>query len=303
MAADITKEEIAEAYRQIQSEICSAIEKADETGTFKSDHWKRDEGGGGHTRILEDGSVLEKAGVNFSEVHGPFSELMQQSMNTDASAFFATGVSIVMHPINPHVPIIHMNIRYFEMSDGTYWFGGGIDLTPHYIDQGQAAFFHKALKQVCDKHDRNYYPRFKKWADEYFFIPHRNETRGVGGIFYDHLSEDADHSKSSIFEFSKDVGNLFADVYTKLISENRSRQFSEKEKEWQMIRRGRYVEFNLVYDRGTKFGLQSNGRTESILMSLPKQAMWFYNRDPDVASPEGKTISLLKKGVDWVDFN
>lgn len=300
MTADMAREQIAESYQTIQSEICSTIEAVDGTGVFKSDHWNREEGGGGHTRILENGSVLEKAGVNFSEVHGPFSDVMKESMQTKADAFFATGVSIVMHPNNPHVPIIHMNIRYFEMSDGTYWFGGGIDLTPHYIQKEQAAYFHKELKSVCDKYDSAYYPRFKKWADDYFYIPHRNETRGVGGIFYDHLSEDDTHSKSSIFEFSKDIGNLFSKVYTHLINENRDRSYSEEEREWQMIRRGRYVEFNLVYDRGTKFGLQSNGRTESILMSLPKQAMWFYNREPKSNSPEAETTAMLKKGIDWV---
>ncbi|HKL03253.1 MAG TPA: oxygen-dependent coproporphyrinogen oxidase [Cryomorphaceae bacterium] len=300
MSTEVSKEHIAESYRKIQSDICSAIESADGTGLFKSDHWNRDEGGGGHTRILEGGSVLEKAGVNFSEVHGPFSDVMKQSMQTKADAFFATGVSIVMHPNNPHIPIIHMNIRYFEMNDGTYWFGGGIDLTPHYVQREQASYFHKELKDVCDKYDSAYYSRFKEWADDYFFIPHRNETRGVGGIFYDHLSEDEEHSKSSIFNFSEDLGKLFPKIYTHLINENRGREYSEEEKEWQMVRRGRYVEFNLVYDRGTKFGLQSNGRTESILMSLPRQAMWFYNLEPKENSPEAETIALLKKGVDWL---
>lgn len=294
------KKAVKEAYESIQSHICKQIEAVDGKGRFESDIWKRDGGGGGHTRILRHGNVLEKAGVNFSAVEGKLDPVLKKNLKVDADNFFATGVSIVMHPNNPHVPIIHMNIRYFEMDNGQYWFGGGIDLTPHYVVRAQASFFHNALKSVCDKHDPAYYPKFKNWADDYFFIPHRDETRGIGGIFYDHLKADETHSKQDLFDFSKDVGMLFPEVYGKLINENRDKTFTEAEKEWQYIRRGRYVEFNLVYDRGTKFGLQSNGRTESILMSLPEEVKWFYNHQPETGSPEAETLSLLKKGVEWV---
>ena len=297
----LNKEFIASEYQRIQQEICEAIEKADGKGRFEPDHWQRAEGGGGLTRVMAEGNILEKAGVNFSAVHGPLNETMKASLKVkDAGNFFATGVSIVMHPNNPHVPIIHMNIRYFEMDNGTYWFGGGIDLTPHYVVPKDAEYFHDELKQVCDKFDPNYYPRFKKWADDYFFIPHRDETRGVGGIFYDHLSEDEDHTKQDIFDFSIALGKLFPKIYAKLIEENGQKPFTTDEKEWQLIRRGRYVEFNLVYDRGTRFGLYSNGRTESILMSLPQEAKWFYNRHPESGSREAETLGLLKKGINWV---
>lgn len=294
------RESIKAAYQDIQAHICEQIEAADGSGKFVSDIWERDGGGGGHTRILNHGAVLEKAGVNFSAVEGELEATLKKNLKVEADSFFATGVSIVMHPVNPHVPIIHMNIRYFEMDNGKYWFGGGIDLTPHYVVPEQAQYFHKALKAVCDKHDSAYYPRFKKWADDYFFIPHRDETRGIGGIFYDHLSEDENHTKADLFEFSKSVGMLFSDVYSHLIALNKDKPFSEEEKEWQKIRRGRYVEFNLVYDRGTKFGLQSNGRTESILMSLPEEAKWMYNHQPAEGSPEADTLALLRKGVEWV---
>jgi len=293
------RNEIAQKYREIQSSICSAIEAADGTGKFIKDHWEREQGGGGLTRVLSEGSVLEKAGVNFSEVHGELTDLMRKNLKVDADKFFATGVSIVMHPNNPHVPIIHMNIRYFELDNGSYWFGGGIDLTPHYVDKAQAAYFHSQLKEVCDCSDKNYYPKFKKWADDYFFIPHRDETRGIGGIFYDQLSEDDNHSKEDIFKFSVDLGELFSEIYSYLIRVNKDKTYTDQEKEWQLLRRGRYVEFNLVYDRGTKFGLYSNGRTESILMSLPKQASWYYAHEVDEGSAEQETLDLLCKDIDW----
>ena len=252
-------------------------------------------------KVLSDGNVLEKAGVNFSAVHGELTDAMKHSLKIEnANTFFATGVSIVMHPSNPHVPIIHMNIRYFEVDNGTYWFGGGIDLTPHYVEREDARKFHLALKAVCDKYDKNWYPKFKTQADDYFFITHRNETRGVGGIFYDHLSHDTGHSKQSILDFSVDLGNLFPKIYGEIINSNRNKPFGEKELKWQMLRRGRYVEFNLVYDRGTRFGLLSNGRTESILMSLPRNASWIYDFHSEAGSPEEETLSLLRKGVDWI---
>ena len=197
------------------------------------------------------------------------------------------------------VPIIHMNVRYFEISENEFWFGGGIDLTPAYVVLDDAKYFHSSLKKVCDKFDANYYTEFKKWADDYFFIKHRNETRGVGGIFFDKLKPTEKHSKENLFEFVKAVGETFAPVYTEIINRNATIAFTEKEKEWQLLRRGRYVEFNLVYDKGTKFGLETDGRTESILMSLPKQASWFYNFSPEKGSKEEQALAFLKKEINW----
>jgi coproporphyrinogen III oxidase len=192
-------------------------------------------------------------------------------------------------------PIIHMNVRYFEAGNNVFWFGGGIDLTPHYIDEKEACFFHQSLKNACNLHNEAYYEKFKNWADDYFFIPHRNETRGIGGIFFDHLTGD----KSKLFEFVKTIGNVFAPTYLALIKNKQNLIFGDKEKEWQYLRRGRYAEFNLVYDKGTKFGLETNGRTESILMSLPPMASWKYNFIPSKDSIEAQTLSLLRKGIDW----
>jgi coproporphyrinogen III oxidase len=198
------------------------------------------------------------------------------------------------------VPIIHMNVRYFEMSNGVKWLGGGIDLTPHYVNEADAKYFHAELKKVCDKHHKEYYTNFKKWADDYFFITHRNETRGVGGIFFDRLNSDTEMSFEKNLSFWKDVGSAFAGIYTEIISRNKNKTFTEANKQWQLLRRGRYVEFNLFYDKGTKFGLESNGRIESILVSLPLHASWEYNFKTTPGSEEEKTLSLLKKGINWV---
>lgn len=292
----LTKESIAAAFRSLQNDICTAIESEDGKGVFAREEWEREGGGGGLTRILQNGNVLEKAGVNFSAVHGVLPDNIANALKVNDKNFFAAGVSIVMHPHSPLVPIIHMNVRYFELSNGEWWFGGGIDLTPHYINEEDAHFFHAALKTTCDKHDASYYPKFKTWADNYFFLPHRNETRGIGGIFFDRLN---DKSKEEIFAFVLNVGETFAPVYTHLMHKNKPLAFTEQQKNWQLIRRGRYVEFNLVYDKGTKFGLDTGGRIESILMSLPALASWQYNFVPDKGSEEEKTLALLKKDVDW----
>ncbi|MHA8066895.1 oxygen-dependent coproporphyrinogen oxidase [Aquirufa sp. ROCK2-A2] len=295
------KEFIAEYFKGLQDQICKGIEEVDGSARFKEDNWKRPEGGGGRSRVLVNGNILEKAGVNFSAVHGPLHPKMVTSMNMKEEVdFFATGVSIVMHPENPWVPIIHMNVRYFELSNGEHWFGGGIDLTPHIIIPEQAKWFHQQLKNVCDRSDNNYYPKFKTWADDYFFSPHRNETRGVGGIFFDYLKSESIDEKVANFDFVKSVGESFVPIYSHLMRENAIRPFGKSEKDFQLLRRGRYVEFNLVHDRGTKFGLETNGRTESILMSLPPLASWEYMYDEN-AYPEGKkTLALLRKGVDWI---
>lgn len=296
----ITKSEVTQAMMALQDRICSRLEAIDGTGVFEEDKWSRSEGGGGRTRIIQEGDLIEKGGVNFSEVHGHVTDMMRQNTQITGDTFFATGVSIVLHPNNPHVPIIHMNVRYFEMDNGTYWFGGGIDLTPHYIVPSQAKEFHESLKGVCDKYDSSFYPKFKVWADDYFFIPHRNETRGIGGIFFDQISESADISKQALLDYCIELGDSFSDIYSSQAEKGREKSFTQPESDWMNYRRGRYVEFNLVNDRGTKFGLVSGGRTESILMSLPKNASWTYNIQLEENSREAITLSQLKKDIDWL---
>jgi coproporphyrinogen III oxidase len=298
----LSREKISEAFAQLQEDICSSLEAADGKGKFIFDRWERPGGGGGVSRVITGGNVIEKGGVNFSAVWGKTPDAVLQTMQlgtTDPPDFFATGVSIVLHPFNPMVPIIHMNVRYFEMSNGRWWFGGGIDLTPHYVFEDDARYFHRQLKSVCDAHHPSYYDTFKKWADDYFFIKHRNETRGIGGIFFDHLDDKDDFTKESRFAFVMDTGKAFAPAYIHLMNKNRNKKFGDAEKNWQYLRRGRYVEFNLVWDRGTKFGLDTDGRTESILMSLPPQATWEYNHRPEDGSAESETLVLLRKGIDW----
>lgn len=297
----LTKETISEYLKSLQDNICDALQETDGKAKFQEDLWEHHSGGGGRTRIIQNGNIIEKGGVNYSAVWGETSESLQKQLRLDKKLdYFATGVSIVQHPVSPMVPIIHMNVRYFEMSDGTFWFGGGIDLTPHYVVEEDARWFHQQLKSVCDKHDETFYPKFKNWADDYFYIKHREETRGIGGIFYDNLRPTENHSKENLFKFMQSVGNAFTPIYTHFMAKNSQIPYSEEEKKWQMLRRGRYVEFNLVWDRGTKFGLETNGRTESILMSLPAVAHWEYDYKPKAGSKEEKTLSLLKKGIDWV---
>ena len=301
----ITKEQIAEHYQQIQNEICAGLELADGEGKFQEEIWNRDGGGGGRTRIIQNGNVLEKAGVNFSAVHGKLPDSIKKAFGVSDDDFFATGVSIVIHPNNPWIPIIHMNIRYFEMLGESgkemRWFGGGIDLSPHFAIEDDARFFHRSLKHTCDKFHSDFYFKFKNWADDYFFIKHRQETRGIGGIFYDRLNpQNTGLEWVDIFEFSKAVGRTFLPVYIELINRNKEKLVKEDEKLWQYQRRSRYAEFNLVYDSGTKFGLDTNGRIESILMSLPPQANWVYNFNAKPGSEEEKTLGLLKKGINWI---
>jgi coproporphyrinogen III oxidase len=295
----------ATAFSQLvehhQDAICTALEKADGSAVFSSDAWQRKEGGGGVTRIITNGKVLEKGGVNRSDVWGELPAFMRSEHHTNTPRFFATGLSIVMHPSHPLVPIIHMNIRYFETEDGKYWFGGGIDLTPSYIDLEQARYFHSSVKAVCNKYHPKFYEDFCKQAASYFYIPHRKETRGIGGIFFDHLMEEnSGLSKESLRAFCSDLAALFPVVYTRLIEENKNKPWGEREKNWQLLRRGRYAEFNLVYDRGTRFGLETDGRTESILMSLPPVAHWEYMHEPEVHSEEARTLELLRNHPVWI---
>lgn len=297
----IQKEEIANSYRDIQDEITSSLELLDGGASFQEEVWSREGGGGGRTRILQNGNLIEKGGVNFSAVYGELPETIRKAFKTEETSFFATGVSIVLHPSNPFVPIIHMNIRYFQTGESIRWFGGGIDLTPHYVIPEDARYFHEHLKTVCDKYDPFFYPKFKERADNYFYIKHRKETRGVGGIFYDRLNtENTGLDWKDIFAFSCDLGRSFAPIYSAIANKNRNVAFGNEEKEWQYLRRSRYVEFNLVYDDGTKFGLETNGRVESILMSLPPQANWAYNYQPLEGSKEFNTQSFLKKDIDWL---
>ena len=304
---EINKENIAEWLKTLQDSICKALETEDGLAKFKEENWTREEGGGGRSRVIENGNVIEKGGVMFSAVSGKTPDFLfkekDHSVSNQApqeSTFFATGVSIVIHPQSPLVPIIHMNIRYFEMSNGVKWLGGGIDLTPHYIVDEDAKYFHKQLKSVCDKHHAEYYSKFKTWADDYFFINHRKETRGIGGIFFDRLNQNEEMSFEQNLAFWKDVGEAFAPIYVHLMNKNKSKTYSPEQKQWQLLRRGRYVEFNLVYDKGTKFGLETNGRIESILMSLPANASWLYDFKTKENSEEQNTLNKLKKGINWV---
>ncbi len=295
----MTKEFIAEEFAQLQGRICDRLERIDGLAQFGQDIWEREEGGGGRTRIIQNGGVIEKGGVAFSKVFGPVSDVMKKQLNLDGDDFFATGVSIVLHPSNPHVPIIHMNVRYFELNTGVFWFGGGIDLTPHYIIPAQATQFHQGLKAICDRYNSSFYPKFKEWADDYFYIPHRNETRGIGGIFFDHQDEKSGISKEELFKFCLELGDNFAALYEQQVLKGKNIDVSEQDLKWRNIRRGRYVEFNLVNDRGTKFGLLSGGRTESILMSLPADASWEYQYLPK-SYKETFTLASLKKGISYI---
>ncbi len=295
----MTKEFIAEEFAQLQGRICDRLERIDGLAQFGQDIWEREEGGGGRTRIIQNGGVIEKGGVAFSKVFGPVSDVMKKQLNLDGDDFFATGVSIVLHPSNPHVPIIHMNVRYFELNTGVFWFGGGIDLTPHYIIPAQATQFHQGLKAICDRYNSSFYPKFKEWADDYFYIPHRNETRGIGGIFFDHQDEKSGISKDELFKFCLELGDNFAALYEQQVLQGKNIDVSDQDLKWRNIRRGRYVEFNLVNDRGTKFGLLSGGRTESILMSLPADASWEYQYLPK-SDKEKVTLAALKKGISYI---
>ena len=290
----VNKEQIAAQFRALQLHICEQLELLDGKGLFTEDTWQREEGGGGHTRTLTAGKILEKGGVAFSAVHGPVTDAMKKQLGHEGERFFATGVSIVLHPVHPRHPIMHMNVRYFELEDNTYWFGGGIDLTPHYVDHAKAKRFHEALKATSDQYDASFYPKFKEWADRYFFLPHRGESRGVGGIFFDQLDTKCGLSKEQIFSYCLDLGKLFPVVYRVQVEGAEPPAPTTQELDWQALRRGRYVEFNLLHDRGTKFGIYSGGRTESILMSMPPRANWVYNQEPIEGSEEQKTLSFLR---------
>ncbi|WP_340111929.1 oxygen-dependent coproporphyrinogen oxidase [Maribellus mangrovi] len=291
---------IASVFSELQAEICHNLELADGKAHFGSDKWKK-EIGGGITRVIQDGNVIEKGAVNFSFVEGKLSERMEAVLGEKADNYAATGISSILHAKNPWVPTIHMNVRYFALDNGVSWFGGGIDLTPSIIVPEEARWFHEQLNEICDRSHPDYYSRFKKWADDYYFLPHRNETRGVGGIFFDRLKPDEDVDFEQLFGFVVAQAKSYPLIYSEFMK-NSEKPYTEREKRWQSIRRGRYVEFNLVNDRGTKFGLESNGNTESILVSMPANASWEYNFSPEPGSQEEKTQELLKKDINWIGF-
>lgn len=294
----LSLKEVVESFKQIQDDICLSMEKID-GGSFKEDLWSRPGGGGGRTRIIE-GDVIEKGGVNFSHVNGKLTDKMSDTLKVDRGSHFdATGVSIVMHPKNPFIPIIHMNIRYFDLDGHDRWFGGGIDLTPIYIDMEEAKFFHQTLKDRCNLFNHDYYAKFKDWADRYFYLPHRKESRGVGGIFFDHLGRGVDNMRS-FYDFTTCIGNTFIPIYNHIINKKVGVNYNKEHLAWQALRRSRYVEFNLVWDRGTKFGLETNGRTESILMSMPPSAKWVYDYKAKPDSQEELTQNVLSRIQDWI---
>jgi coproporphyrinogen III oxidase len=288
--------EVRGYFESLQARICTALEEVDGTGKFTADGWSREEGGGGLTKVMEDGRVFEKAGVATSTVFGTMPQSVARKMNVEAAGFFATGISLIIHPLSPMVPTVHMNYRYFERSDGDAWFGGGSDLTPYYLLDEDAAHFHTSLKKACDSTTGGDYPHFKKWCDEYFFIKHRQETRGVGGIFFDYLRG----NPTGYFELVKSCGDAFVDSYLPIVTRRGNEPYTDAERHWQMLRRGRYVEFNLVYDRGTTFGLETGGRVESILMSLPPRVAWDYNVQPAAGTREAHLIDVLRHPREWV---
>ncbi|RYH18864.1 oxygen-dependent coproporphyrinogen oxidase [archaeon] len=289
--------------------MCNEIQECDGKSKFKSDVWVRESGGGGISMVLTDGDVWEKAGVNLSVVYGTMPQEALKAATErgvdrakgmksgERVPFFACGLSSVMHPRNPFCPTMHFNYRYFETDGGAWWFGGGTDITPVYLDRDDMKHFHSTYKAACDKHDPAFYPKFKKWADEYFIIPHRGETRGLGGIFFDDLN---DREPEKILSFLEEGLNAVVPAYVPIVSKHKNDPFTPEQKKWQLLRRGRYVEFNLVYDRGTVFGLKTGGRIESILMSLPEHASWEYDHHPAPGSKEEEIMQCFKNPEDWL---
>jgi len=280
-------------FKELQDRIVKAIEDVD-GARFREDLWSREGGGGGRTRVLEEGNVFEKAGVNFSSVHGNLPEQFASKIPLgNGTSFFATGISLVLHPRSPMVPAVHANFRYLEKGDAQ-WFGGGSDLTPCYPYAEDASHFHRTIKEACDRHDSEFYPKFKKWCDEYFTLKHRSEMRGIGGIFFDYLQGDREKN----FAFVRDAGDAFVPAYLPIVRRRMSEPYGDHERRYQLYRRGRYVEFNLLYDRGTIFGLETRGRTESILMSLPPLVRWLYDFKPEPGSREEQALQFYQP-KDW----
>ncbi len=311
-------EAAATFFRRLQDDVVAALERADGQ-KFREDEWQRPGGGGGRSRVLADGALFEKAGVNFSDVHGELRPEMAGSLPGDGLRFRATGVSLVLHPRNPRIPTMHANVRHLERGSAS-WFGGGTDLTPYYVVPEDAGHFHRTLRDVCVQFDAGFYPRFKRWCDDYFFLPHRGEPRGVGGIFFDYLGAGAEATAKQprdpalaapaavegdgerLFAFVQALGAAIMPAYLPIVERRREEPWGERERRWQLLRRGRYVEFNLIYDRGTLFGLKTDGRIESILMSLPPEVRWEYGFAPEPGSPEAASLADICARRDWIIF-
>lgn len=289
----------------LQNVITQRIEELEEKVHFEEELWKRPGGGGGRTRVIENGTIFEKGGVNTSHVHGELPLSMQEKLGVSEARFAACGLSLVLHPKNPFVPTVHANWRYFEVYDDEgnvvdQWFGGGQDLTPYYFFEEDAVHFHRVCKAACDHHDQAFYRRYKKHCDSYFYNQHRQESRGIGGLFFDYLRPTKERTIENWYDFVTEVGDCFTDAYFPIVERRMNNAYSAPQRRWQEIRRGRYVEFNLVYDRGTLFGLKTNGRIESILMSLPPVVQWPYDFHPQKGSPEAELIEVLQHPKDWL---
>jgi coproporphyrinogen III oxidase len=311
-----------EFIHDLQDRICTALEAQDQKSTFREDTWTRLGGGGGKTRVIADGSVFEKGGVNTSVVHGVLPELIRERFGVEQGYFLAAGLSLVIHPVNPHVPTVHANYRYFELYDREggdvvdSWFGGGADLTPYYLIEADAHHFHRVHKQACDGVHSDLYATFKSDCDHYFHNTHRGELRGIGGIFYDYMRGAVvgdgtkgrrtgegypDLSVNQLMDLARRNGQAFIDAYLPIVASNKSKSWTDEQRYWQEIRRGRYVEFNLIHDRGTLFGLKTDGRVESILMSLPPRVRWDYDFQVSIDSPEASLLHVLKAPRNWID--
>tara|TARA_R110002049_G_scaffold15417_5_gene63068 strand:- start:17164 stop:18066 length:903 start_codon:yes stop_codon:yes gene_type:complete len=289
---------------QLQDRITTKLEAVDGEAKFREDIWERPEGGGGRSRVIENGAVFEKGGVNISAVHGALPESMQNYFGVKDADFFACGLSLVIHPKNPMVPTVHANWRYFEMYDKEgklvdQWFGGGQDLTPYYLFDEDAKHFHTICKNACDNHNAEFYGTYKAKCDDYFWNTHRNEARGIGGLFYDYCKANTEMSMEDWYNFETEVGNSFLEAYVPIVEKRKDLTYTKDQRNWQEIRRGRYVEFNLVHDKGTLFGLKTNGRIESILMSLPPHVQWVYDHHPEMGSEEERLLNVLAKPKEW----
>jgi coproporphyrinogen III oxidase len=299
------KDKFFKYIHELQDIITSKLEAIDGVAKFKEDLWDRTEGGGGRTRVIENGKVFEKGGVNISSVHGKLPKSMQTYFKVGDVDFYACGLSLVMHPKNPMAPTVHANWRYFEMYNQNgdildQWFGGGQDLTPYYVFEEDAKHFHSVCKKACDLHNTAFYSDFKSKCDDYFYNTHRHEARGIGGLFFDYCKASDKMTMQNWYNFVTEVGNSFLEAYVPIVEKRKNLPYTKEQRDWQEIRRGRYVEFNLVHDKGTLFGLKTNGRIESILMSLPPHVQWVYDHCPEKGSEEEKLIQVLQNPKDWV---
>lgn len=299
------KSQFTTYIKALQNRITTALAQEDGLALFREDKWQREGGGGGRTRVIENGNVFEKGGVNISEVFGLLPESMQNQLGVSHTDFFACGISLVLHPKNPMVPTVHANFRYFELYDDDknivdQWFGGGLDLTPYYLFEEDATHFHGVCKAACDAHDASFYADYKKKCDAYFWNHHRDEARGIGGLFFDYCRPNEVHDLASWYAFITQMGDAFLDAYLPIVQKRKILPYTDEQRQWQEIRRGRYVEFNLVHDKGTLFGLKTKGRIESILMSLPPTVQWAYDVQPEENSEEAKLITVLKNPITWV---